>query len=422
MNTVLVVTAILILIRWSAQILLERINTRHTLEHGMNPPPQLQGRLDSEKLGKAIDYTAAKSRLGIVDDTWSAIVLLVIVFSGVLPIAFREHLAFWGNSHWSQAGFLLAISMALSIPDLPIEWYDQFRLEERFGFNKMTLKLWIADHIKMLALGILLGYPLMTLILFLVGWAESSWWLWTWGVMLAFQLTMLVLAPILILPLFNKFSPLPDGELKQRLMDLAQRTGFHTSTIQLMDGSRRSAHSNAFFTGLGRFRKIVLFDTLVEQLSVDEMEAVLAHEIGHYKKKHIPRVLVFSAFGMLAGLFVLFMLSKADWFYHGFGFTRESLTPAFLMFSLLGGTVLFWIHPLTNFMSRRHEYEADAFAVQHVEEGADALSRALIKLHEENLSNPSPAPLYSRFYYSHPTLVERLSHLADFKPRNAASQ
>lgn len=422
MNTVLVVTTLLILLRWAAQSLLEGVNLRHSRLHGMTPPAEIADRLDRESLPKTLAYTSAKGRLGLVEDGWSAIVLLIVVLSGVLPFAYQHHIAFWGTGVWSHAGFLLAVTLVLAIPDLPLDWYAQFRLEERFGFNNTTLRLWISDHIKVLLLGILLGLPLTALILFLTRWATDSWWLWAWGVVLLFQLTMLVLAPVLILPLFNKFSPLPDGPLRERLLALADRTGFHTSTIQVMDGSRRSAHSNAFFTGLGRFRKIVLFDTLIHQLTDVELEAVLAHEIGHYKLRHIPKTLALSALGMLAGLFTLFLLAKAAWFYQGFGFAQDSLTPAFLMFNLLGGTVLFWIHPLTHAISRKHEYQADAFAAIHTDHGADALGAALLKLHENNLSNPTPAPIYSRFYYSHPTLSERLGHLSRLKTSAAPNQ
>ncbi len=223
-----------------------------------------------------------------------------------------------------------------------------------------------------------------------------------------FQLVMLVLAPIIILPLFNKFTPLAEGSLRERLLALGQRTGFTARTIQVMDGSKRSRHSNAFFTGFGRFRKIVLFDTLIQQLSEPELEAVLAHEIGHYKKRHIPKMLAWSAFTTLAGFFVLSWFAKQEWFYRGFGFPYEPgrIAPALLLFALLAGTVTFWLSPLAHWWSRKYEYQADAYAARTMNE-TQSLVGALRKLNEKNLSNLTPHPLYSGFYYSHPTLLER---------------
>jgi STE24 endopeptidase len=228
---------------------------------------------------------------------------------------------------------------------------------------------------------------------------------------MAFQFLLAVLGPVLILPLFNKFTPLPEGGLRDRLLELARRTGFRAQGIQVMDGSKRSRHSNAFFTGFGRFRKIVLFDTLIQQLAEPELEAVLAHEIGHYQRKHIPKMLAISAAGSLAGFGLVAWLAQQEWFHRSFGFQPGSITPALLLFGLLSGVVTFWLGPLTHWWSRRNEYEADAFAAEAMQ-GAAALTCALRKLNEKNLSNLTPHPLYSRFYYSHPTLLEREEALA----------
>jgi STE24 endopeptidase len=217
---------------------------------------------------------------------------------------------------------------------------------------------------------------------------------------------MLVLAPILILPLFNKFTPLPEGNLRERLLNLGRRTAFGAKSIEVMDGSKRSRHSNAFFTGFGRFRKIVLFDTLVQQLSEPELEAVLAHEIGHFKKKHIPKMLVFSALSSLVGFYFIALLAKQEWFYRAFEFEPGNVAPALLLFGLLSGVVTFWFSPLAHWWSRRYEYQADAFAAEVMNE-AQSLIGALRKLNEKNLSNLTPHPFYSSFYYSHPTLLER---------------
>jgi STE24 endopeptidase len=341
------------------------------------------------------------------------------LFSGVLPWAFHLSIRGLGQSAWAMAVFLFAMGLAMSLPGLPFDWFSQFRLEEKFGFNTTTPKIWWMDRLKSLLLALLLGYPLLALVLKIVQWAGAWWWLWAWAALLGFQFLMLVLAPVLILPLFNKFTPLPDGSLRERLLELAKRTRFRAQSIQLMDGSKRSRHSNAFFTGFGRFRKIVLFDTLVQQLAEPELEAVLAHEIGHYKKKHIPKMLAFSALSSLAGLYVISFLAKQERFYRAFGFQPSAsslqpaaIAPALLLFGLLAGTVTFWLSPLIHWWSRRYEYQADAFAARVMSE-AQPLVGALRKLNEKNLSNLTPHPLYSGFYYSHPTLLERERALAE---------
>ena len=305
-----------------------------------------------------------------------------------------------------MAAFLFAAGTALSLPGLPADWFEQFRLEQKFGFNTTTPKTWWLDRFKGLLLALGLGFPLLVLVLRFVELTGDRWWLWAWGAVLAFQLIMVVLAPVLILPLFNKFAPLPDGSLRERLLKLAERTDFGAQSIQVMDGSKRSRHSNAFFTGFGRFRKIVLFDTLVAQLTEPELEAVLAHEIGHYKKKHIPKLLAWFGLSSLAGLFAVSVLARQDWFYRAFGFEPGNIAPALLLFGLLAGIFTFWLSPLLHAWSRRYEYEADAFAAQVMKE-ARPLIGALRKLTEKNLSNLTPHPIYSAFYYSHPTLLER---------------
>jgi STE24 endopeptidase len=253
---------------------------------------------------------------------------------------------------------------------------------------------------------------LLTLVLKLIGWTGANWWLWAAAVVIAFQLLLLLIAPAIIMPLFNKFKPLPQGVLRERLFELARRTGFPTRRIDVMDGSKRSRHSNAFFTGLGRFRKVVLFDTLITQLTEPELESVLAHEIGHYKRRHILKLLGLSIAGVLVAFAAIGWLARQEWFYRAFGFeyqegfTAASVVPAMLLFALLAGTISFWISPLIHLWSRRFEYEADSFACATMGE-AQSLIQALRKLNEKNLSNLTPHPLYSGFYYSHPTLVER---------------
>jgi len=288
-------------------------------------------------------------------------------------------------------------------------------MEERFGFNTSKQSTWWLDLAKRLLLAIGLGYPLLVLILGIVTWSGALWWVWVWGTMMGFQLLVTVLAPVLILPLFNKLSPLPEGSLKERLTAIASKTRFVVQSIQVMDGSRRSSHSNAFFTGVGHFRKIVVFDTLIEQMDETELEAVLAHEIGHYKRRHLPKMLVGSAVGGLAALWMVAWLAMQPVFVEAFGFSSPALTagftglgvaPALLLFGLLSGTLTFWLNPLIHWMSRRFEYEADAFASEVMGDPRPMIE-ALRKVNEKNLNNLTPHPIYSRFHYSHPTLVER---------------
>jgi STE24 endopeptidase len=401
----------LILARLAAELWLASLNRRHVLAHAGEMPPALRGTIDEPTYKKSVAYTLAKGWLGNIEGTSNTAVLLVVLFSGVLPWAFHLFSHGLGQSAWAMAVFLFAAGFAVSLPGWPFDWYVQFRLEQKFGFNTTTPKIWWSDRLKGLLLALVLGYPLLVLILQIVQWTGAWWWLWAWGAVLAFQLLMSVLAPVLILPLFNKFTPLPEGDLRERLLDLARRTQFRAQSIQLMDGSKRSRHSNAFFTGFGRFRKIVLFDTLVQQLTGPELEAVLAHEIGHFKKKHIPKMLVFSAVSSLAGFYLISVLARQEWFYRAFGFEPGNVAPALLLFGLLAGTVTFWFSPLIHWWSRRYEYQADAFAAR-VMSGTQSLIGALRKLNEKNLNNLTPHPFYSGFYYSHPTLLEREQALA----------
>jgi STE24 endopeptidase len=406
MNWVALVACALIFARWAAELWLSNLNRRHVLAHADAVPEAFRGVVDEATYKKSVAYTLAKARFGSIEETWGMIVLLAFLFSGVLPFAFHFFEYHHGTSAWSMAAFLFAVGFAMSLPSVPFDWYGQFRLEGKFGFNTTTQKTWWLDRVKGLALALVLGYPLLVLILKIVEWTGEHWWLWAWGVMLAFQLLMLVLAPVLIMPLFNKFTPLPEGKLRERLLKLAVRTRFVAKSIQVMDGSKRSRHSNAFFTGFGKFRKIVLFDTLITQLNESELEAVLAHEIGHFKKKHIPKMLLFSTFSSLVGFYLVSVLAKQEWFYRAFGFDTTNIAPALLLFTLLSGVVMFWFSPLAHWWSRKYEYEADAFAKEVMNE-PQSLIGALRKLNEKNLSNLTPHPLYSGFYYSHPTLLER---------------
>jgi STE24 endopeptidase len=404
--TFVALVSVLIFVRWAVQVGLDRLNARTVRKHAAAVPEAFKNAMDQATYEKSVAYTLAKNKLHQIELTYDAFILAVVVFSGVLPALYRTFQSELGHSVWAGAAFLFGAGILLAIPDLPFAWYSQFRLEERFGFNTTSVRLWVLDRIKGLLLGVVLGYPLLVLVMKLVDWTGDRWWIWAWAIVLVVQLLMVVLAPVLIMPLFNKFTPLPEGSLRDRLLALGKRTGFHAQSIQVMDGSKRSRHSNAFFTGFKRFRKIVLFDTLIEQISPSELEAVLAHEIGHYKKRHIPKVLVWSALSLLGGFFAISALLKQEWFFAPFGFHAGDITPALLLFTLLGGLVTFWFSPLAHWWSRKYEYEADAYAAQTMGE-IHSISGALRKLNEKNLSNLTPHPFYSGFYYSHPTLLER---------------
>jgi STE24 endopeptidase len=407
MLSVLLLAAVLLVLRLAGELVLSALNRSEVRRHAAAPPPAAAAIMDAATYAKSVNYTLEKSRFGGITEVFDALVLALVVFGGVLPALF-ERVVTWGGpgAEWTRTLFILIAGVLLAIPSLPFDWWEHFRLEAKFGFNQSTPQLWITDKLKGLLLMFAIGFPLLWALLSLVRWAGDTWWLWGFGLVFGFQLLMLVLYPKLILPLFNKLTSLPEGDLRTRLLALGDRTGFRAATIQVMDGSKRSGHSNAFFTGFGRFRRIVLFDTLIAQLTPEELEAVLAHEIGHYRRGHIPKMLAIAAVTMLAGFAVIAWLARSPWFNAAFGFPPGELAPAFLLFGLLSGLVTFWFSPLANLLSRKHEYEADAFAREAVG-GAGPMVGALRKLAQKNLSNLTPHPWFSGFYYSHPTLVER---------------
>jgi STE24 endopeptidase len=407
-----IIALVLILVRVVTELWLSGLNQRHVRERANEVPPVFRGIIDAAMYRRSVDYTLAKSRFGDIVNVFDTVVLIAVLFSGLLPWAFGRFSVSLGTSSVAMAGFLFLTGIALSVTELPFAWYAQFKIEERFGFNTTTMKTWFLDRIKGLLLALLLGYPLLILVLKLIEWTGTNWWLWAAALVIAVQLLLLLIAPAIIMPLFNKFTPLPEGELRQRLFALARRTDFPTRSIDVMDGSKRSRHSNAFFAGLGRFRKIVLFDTLIAQLTELELESVLAHEIGHYKKRHVIKMLSVSIAGVVLAFAATAWLARQQWFYRAFGFAYQGgfvaakVVPAILLFALLAGTISFWFSPLLRSWSRHFEYDADSFARVAMGE-TQSLIQALRKLTKNNLSNLTPHPLYSSFYYSHPTLLER---------------
>ena len=407
MSPVLWIVAGLILLRLVGEWILSALNRAEVRRHADQAPPAVAAIMDEPTYKKSVSYTLEQSRFGQLSEFYDTLILVLVVFGGVLPWIFGQMVSLGdADAVWNRTLFILIIGVLLSIPSLPFEWWAQFRLEEKYGFNKSTPGLWVSDKLKGFVLMMVLGYSLVWVLLSLVNWVGQFWWLWGFGVLFGFQLLMLVLYPKLILPLFNKLTPLPEGELRIRLLALGDRTGFKAQAIQVMDGSKRSGHSNAFFTGFGRYRRIVLYDTLMNQLTEEELEAVLAHEIGHYRCGHIPKMIVISAATLLGGFALIAWLANSTWFNPAFGLPLGEIAPSLLLFGLLSGAVTFWFSPIGNFFSRKHEYEADAFA-RDAMKSAKPLLGALRKLAQKNLSNLTPHPWFSAFYYSHPTLVER---------------
>jgi STE24 endopeptidase len=407
-----VFTGALVLVRGLAEWCLDQMNLTHVQAHLGKLPSGWKSVMDESTFSRSLDYTLAKGKYSQYFGIYGTLILLAILFSGFLPSIEHKWTTHFGESIWMQSGFLCFVVTFLALLDLPWNFWSQFYLEDRFGFNKSTRKLWVIDQVKMFILGWVIGWPMITLLLWIVAKAGDQWWIWAWCVLLVFQMVMLILAPMLILPLFNKLTPLDEGSLKDRLMQLAERTGFGMSAIQVMDGSRRSGHSNAFFTGFGKFRRIVLFDTLIEQLDEAEVEGVLAHEIGHFKKRHVLLMMGMGLAGMLIQFWILAWIAKQSWFFSAFGFEQTSMPIAFMIFFLILGTITFWISPLSHLLSRKFEYQADAYAAQATG-NQEALTGALRKISLENLSNPVPHPLYSFVYYSHPTLLEREQALSN---------
>jgi STE24 endopeptidase len=411
MNGLLLIVALLIVLKTATEIWLDLLNRKRVLQEAGDVPEAYREFIDEETYDKSVSYTLAKNRLGIMETLYDAAILALVLFSGVLPMAWEGMGSIAGDGVWGQALSLFVIFTLLSLPGMPFEWYHQFRLEERFGFNKSTIKLWLTDKVKGIVIGGIIGIPLLAFLVWLVG-TTQFWWLWGFACFLVFQLMMVVIYPMFIMPLFNKFEELPDGDLRQRLMSLGDATGFRAKTILVMDGSRRSGHSNAFFTGFGRFRRIVLYDTLIEQMDERQLASVLAHEIGHYKLGHIPKMLIISSLFLLFSFLALGWLEQSAWFIQTFGFGGSAaIGPVILLFGLLAGLVTFWTTPLTNALSRKHEYEADDFARKAMEDDPMPIVQALRILSEKNLSNLTPHPTYSAFHYSHPTLIERESAL-----------
>ncbi|MGN0834719.1 MAG: M48 family metallopeptidase [Candidatus Spyradosoma sp.] len=427
MNHLQIAFLILLLAKTAADFWLERKNRTYVLAkadefeaNGFATAPKLGDGLYAN-YRKTVNYTVEKTDFGMVETAWDALWSAALVlflyaplwaFAGSLLGADAVAVGSWAQI-WREGVALAGISVVLSLTGIPFDLYSTFRIEEKYGFNKSGAKLWITDQLKSLALGFVIGVPLVWALSAFYHALPRTWWIFAACAVFAFQLALIVVFPKWILPLFNKLSPLPEGELRERLEALAKRAGFVAEKIEVIDGSKRSGHSNAFFTGFGKWRRIVIYDTLIAQLSPAEIEAVLAHEIGHSRRGHVAKGLVFAAFACVVvfGL-VGWALGRPE-FFTAFGFEFRDgfmFVPALLLLGKIFPLFGFWLSPLTNRLSRRHEYEADAFA-RELTGTPEPLISALEKLHTENLANLTPHPIYSAFHYSHPTLFERAAAL-----------
>ena len=381
----------------------------HVLAHRSAVPEQFAARIELPAHQKAADYTVTQTRFGRINLAFEVVLLLAFTFGGGLQ-ALHE---FWstrldGLSYGLALIFsVLAIS---SLIDLPLSFYRQFVIEEKFGFNRMTLKLFVADLVKQTLLGLVIGTPLLLAVLWLMAQMGSFWWLYVWLFWCSFNLLILFIYPTWIAPLFNKFSPLDDDALKARIEALLKRCGFATSGLFVMDGSKRSNHGNAYFTGFGKTKRIVFYDTLLSRLQASEVEAVLAHELGHFKHRHVVKRIALLFAMSLGFLAVLGQLMNAEWFFKGLGVSTQNTALALILFFFVVPVFTFLITPLMSVFSRRHEFEADRYAAQNA--SADDLIRALVKLYEDNAATLTPDPLHSLFYDSHPPAAIRIGRLA----------
>ena len=387
---------------------------RHVGAHRPAVPQEFADRIPLTDHQKAADYTAAKLRLGLVELAADVALLLLFTFGGLLSAfdgLWREILPDEAYAH--GLALFASVAIASSIVGLPFSLYRTFSLEARFGFNKTTPALYVADLAKQLVLTLLIGAPLLLAVLWLMEAMGERWWLYVWMTWLGFNLLVLLLYPTFIAPLFNKFTPLAEGEMKTRIEALLARCGFSSSGLFVMDGSKRSAHGNAYFTGFGRAKRIVFFDTLLDKLAPAEVEAVLAHELGHFKRRHVWKRIAVMAAASLAMLWLLGQLIDQPWFYAGLnvatGGTAQSTAMALILFSLVLPVFTFPLTPLVSWLSRRHEFEADAYAAQQA--SGNDLAAALVKLYRDNAATLTPDPLHSLFYDSHPPASQRIARL-----------
>ncbi|MFM2408271.1 MAG: hypothetical protein RL358_1013, partial [Pseudomonadota bacterium] len=372
-------------------------------------PAAFREKINLDAHQKAADYTSTKTRFSLIALGFDALLILAFTLGGGIQFIAQFCNANFTSPLAQGIATMLVVLLLSSVLEAPFSWYRTFVIEARFGFNKMTLKLYLLDAAKGLLIGALLGLPLLAGVLWLMQSMGALWWLYVWGVWVSFNMLILFIYPTFIAPLFNKFSPLQDDTMKQRINALLARCGFTSSGLFVMDGSKRSAHGNAYFSGFGKTKRIVFFDTLLARLSINEIEAVLAHELGHFKHRHVVKRIVATFAMSLAFLWLLAVLMQNAWFYQGLGVTSPSTAIALLLFFMVLPVFSFLLSPIMSAYSRKHEFEADAYAAQQTN-GQD-LVNALVKLYQDNAATLTPDPLYSKFYDSHPPAAVRIAQL-----------
>lgn len=409
MNTFTYIFLIALLISYTVQFWLSKRQSSYVLKHRAQVPEAFTESVTLEAHQKAADYTIEKGRLGDIDSIVGLIFLLLLTLGGGISLVFN----FWAGFELSPIMMGIAslgsIFLIISLLELPTKLYQTFVIEEKYGFNNSSVQQFIKDQLLQLVLVAVIGLPLLALILWIMEAIGSTWWIWTWAILISFSLLMSWLYPTLIAPLFNKFTPLEDGSLKDRINQLLERCGFSSNGIFIMDGSKRSGHGNAYFTGMGNNKRIVFFDTLAESLDEDEMEAVLAHELGHFKRKHVIKMLIASSIMSLISLGILGWLINEPWFFTGLGVEVPSNAAALLLFMLVSPAFTTFMTPISAYFQRKFEFEADDFAAENAQ--ASKLISGLVKLYEENASTLTPDPLFSAFHYSHPPAAIRIAHL-----------
>jgi STE24 endopeptidase len=401
---------VMLLVSTLLRLYLSQRQINHVTHHRASVPDSFADKISLDEHQKAADYTITKVKFGRLPLFYEITLLLIWTLGGGLDWLDRNVMALDMAPVWSGITVILIFTFISAMLDLPFSIYSTFVIEDKFGFNRTTVKTFITDLFKGTLLGLALGIPLLYVILWLMEQAGDQWWVYTWLVLSSFSLFMMWVYPTWIAPIFNKFEPLEEGETLNRITSLLNRCGFNSNGIFVIDGSKRSSHGNAYFSGFGRNKRIVFFDTLMKMLDNDELEAVLAHELGHFKKKHIIKGIFISFATTLVALALLAWLMKAEWFYTSLGVSQPSTYMALLLFALVLPVFTFVFQPLFSIFSRKNEFEADAFAAQQTD--AKYLVRALVDLYRENANTLTPDPLYSAFYDSHPPAPVRIAHLS----------